>query len=231
MADSTILIFRAPAGSFVEIPENGSRKYWEIRLTTDSGQFEVLLVSDEQDVMGETLEHLEDSAATSSLKNVPMGGNSHDMNATASYTTMLPHRSYSTHYDRPMTPESLTSDHSHLKAPESHENHMSSLPEFIRGHPIASPDISSVSLLKSPRAHTTIDSNLSRDGFRRLELPTVTPYILTGADEPLSFLSAHETLAPGNDHTIENIGLPLDEYGFLPQRSHPDVSMSHRVNW
>lgn len=198
MTDNTILIFRAPAGSFVEMPENVSRKYWEIRLTAESGQFEVLLVSDEQDVIGDVIELLDDPSSS-------LGGVNTRLHNTGNQTKLYPNAQptppRSLHYEQPMTPEPPNvSDPSNF--PNQHHSDHRPLTTFQRHPPTTNSfDIGhhSTSLFGSPRGPTTTGSGLSRDAFQRLELPTATPYILTGVDEPLSFLSAHDMFVEGNE--------------------------------
>jgi hypothetical protein len=174
-------------------------------LTTYSGQFEVLLVSDEQDVIGDVLELLDNSSTSLEAAKVK----THEKN------DLIYAASPSVRYDRPMTPESHISEHPNLGT-HFQQGHLS-VAEFMRDHPIASPE-ASTPLFDSPRANNLVESILSRDGFRRLELPTVTPYILTGADEPLSFLSAHEEFVDRHDDS-ENIQLQPDEYTLISHKS------------
>jgi hypothetical protein len=170
MVDNTILIFRAPAGSFVEMPENGSRKHWEIRLTTDSGQFEVLLVSDEQDVIGDVLEFLDEPIT--SMNSTHMTSSSSEKHALS--TELIGSHSY----DSNILTELLTNESSTL-----------------------SPEATMTSPFNNSRTHLSMDPILSREGFRRLELPTLTPYVLTGMDEPLSFFPISEVFGDQIENT------------------------------
>ena len=247
MADNTILIFRAPAGSFIEMPENASRKYWEIRLTTDSGQFEVLLVSDERDMIGDVVEFLDDSTTLLgegiTMKSQNDGHEDeimkphHDNNGTG----MPPGTPRAIRYEPPpppMTPEppSLTdhsgfNDHSHLDhgSLETFHRHRSTttipleIDTTLFGSPRTAAAVSTATMMS-----TGVGSNLlsSRDAFQRLELPTATPYILTGVDEPLSFLSAHDVFAEGGNEHGE---IHPDDCSLLSHKSSVGTTgLSHR---